>query len=216
MARTEAASLSPPGECRGRSPHDAFPLHRRTSVGESRTRLAGKTFRVWAWTAVAVAALTACTRPPGTCWTAERYEREAADNPKLVGVRLGRYPGEIVIENPGNFWVDARFTGQSCETHVIEEGTRVFAKVSFLQERVELKVPLSTRDFYLGRVDHGHMLVLQQIPGGAIASVVGFDDNGIMNYQDCRQRGAPYRECHGSRKPGMRADGIPKQNDGSQ
>ena len=201
MERTDAASLAPRERAGVRAPNDAFRIHRLTRVGERLARHAGKTFRIWVWTAVAVAALTACTRPPGTCWTAERYEREAAENPKLVGVRPGRYPGEIVVENPENFWVDARFTGKQCETHIIEEGTGVFAKVSFLQERVELKVPLSTRDFYLGRVDQDHMLVVQQIPGGAVASVVGFDKHGIMNYQDCSPRGAPYRECHGSRNP---------------
>ena len=201
MERTDAASLSHRERAGVRHPNDAFRIHRLTRVGERLARWAGKTFRVWVWTAVAVAALTACTRPPGICWTAERYEREAAKNPKLVGVRPGRYPGEIVVENPENLWVDARFTGKQCETHIIEEGTSVFAKVSFLQERVELKVPLSTRDFYLGQVDQAHMLVVQQIPGGAVASVVGFDKHGIMNYQDCSPRGAPYRECHGSRNP---------------
>lgn len=201
MERTKAASLSPRERAGVRDPHDAFRLHWRTRVEERLARRAAKTFRVWVCTAVAVASLTACIRPPGTCWTAERYEREAAENPKLVGVRSGRYPGEIVVENPGNFWVNARFTGKQCETHIIEEGTGVFAKVSFLPKRVELKVPLSDRDFYLGRVDQEHMLVVQQIPGGAIASVVGFDKNGIMDYQDCSHRGVPYRECHGSRNP---------------
>lgn len=199
MEGTEAASLSPRKSAGVRGTNDTFRIHRPTNVGERLARRAVKTFRVWVWTAVAVAALTACTSPPGTCWTAERYEREAAANPTLVGVRSGRYPGEIVVENPENFWVDARFTGKQCETHVMEEGTGVFANVSFLQERVELKVPLSTRDFYLGRVDQGHMLVIQQIPGGAVASVVGFDKRGIMAYSDCRRRGSPYRECHGSR-----------------
>ena len=141
-------------------------------------------------------ALAGCFDPGFNCWTQERYDRLARGAPVLAGVRDGAYPGEVVTENPGNWWTDARFTGQPCSTTIETRDGAVYATVSFLDEPVRLEVPMSSRDFYMGRAGPDTMLVVQQTPRGVSATLTEFEPSGELRYGACGRRGGWYRECH--------------------
>ena len=146
--------------------------------------------------AFTVVALTGCFDPGFDCWTRERYDRIARSAPPLEGVREGVFPGEVVTEDPGNWWTDARFTGRSCWTKIEVRDGAVYATVSILEEPVRLEVPMSSRDFYMGRAGPDRMLVVQQTPGGVSATVTEFEPSGELRYGACGRRGGWYRECH--------------------
>ena len=143
-----------------------------------------------------VAALTGCFDPGFDCWTRERYDRIARSAPPLEGVREGVFPGEVVTENPGNWWTNARFTGRSCWTKIEVRDGAVYATVSILEEPVKLEAPMSSRDFYMGRAGPDRMLVVQQTPGGVSATITEFEPSGELRYGACGRRGGWYRECH--------------------
>lgn len=146
--------------------------------------------------AACAVALSGCWGPGSDCMTLDEYDRIAAENPELVGVKESVSVGEIVTENPSNWMVNAKFTGESCTVAVEIRNGKAYALVSFLEDPVELAVPLSERDFYMGLVDRERALVVQQVPEGAGASLVPFGESGKLQYGDCAKRESWYRECH--------------------
>lgn len=146
--------------------------------------------------AASAVALSACRDPGFDCMTLQEYDRLAATKPVLVGVKESFSTGEIVKENPSNWMTDAEFTGETCTVSVELRDGKAIATVSFVEEPVELAVPLSDRDFYMGLVDREFALVVQQVPEGAGASLVPFGENGVLQYGACGEWGSWYRDCH--------------------
>lgn len=146
--------------------------------------------------AASAVALSACWDPGFDCMTLREYDRLAATKPVLVGVKESFSTGEIVKENPSNWMTDAEFTGEACTVAVELVDGRAIARVSFVEGPVELVVPLSNRDFYMGLVNREFALVVQQVPEGAGASLVPFGEDGVLQYGACGERGSWYRDCH--------------------
>ena len=141
-------------------------------------------------------ALSSCFDPGVDCLTLDDYDRIAASEPELVGVIERTSEGEIVTENKSPWMRDSLFTGESCTVKVSIRDGSAFVSTSFLDEPVELKVPLSERDFYMGLVDRNVAVVVQQTPEGTSATATTFAEDGTLRYGACGERRTWYRECH--------------------
>ena len=64
-------------------------------------------------------ASSGCVDPGIDCWTREDY-RTAVRIPgdPAREIRAGTYRGEVVIEDPDNWWTGAHFTGEACRMEV--------------------------------------------------------------------------------------------------
>ena len=145
---------------------------------------------------IGATALSSCLDPGFDCLTLDDYDRIAASKPELVGVIERSSDGEIVTENKSPWMRDSLFTGESCTVKVNVRDGSTFVEVSFLDEPVELKVPMSERDFYMGLVDRNVAVVVQQTPEGTGATAMTFAEDGTLQYGACREGRTWYRECH--------------------
>lgn len=150
---------------------------------------------------IGTAALSGCFDTGFDCLTLEEYDRIAANEPQLAGVIERKSVGEIVTESKFPWMRNSVFTGEACTVEIERRGGSAFASVSFLDEPVELKVPISEIDFYVGLVDRNTAVVVQQVPGGTIATATSFAENGTLQYGDCMQLRSWFRECHVSPEP---------------
>lgn len=150
---------------------------------------------------IAVAVLSGCFDPGFDCVTLDEYDRIAASSPELADVIERKSVGEIVKEKPST-WRNFQFTGEICTVEIENRDGSTFVSISFLDEPVELKVPISERDFYMGLVDRNTAVVVQQVPNGTVATVTPFAEDGTLQYGACLQRPYWFRECHISPEPG--------------
>lgn len=139
------------------------------------------------------------------CWTRERH-RAAADNQTgpIGEIQAGAYLGEVVTENPGNWWTDARFTGEPCRIQVEHRPDGTYAKTHFMDAAVRLEARMGPGDspFFSGETADGKAVVLQHRLGRPVAlTLTPYEADGTLRYGACGKLGAPYLECH--RKPGM-------------
>lgn len=141
-------------------------------------------------------ALSSCFDPGFDCLTLDEYDRIAASEPELIGVIERTSEGEIVTENKSPWMRDSLFTGESCTVKVSIRDGSAFVLASFLDKPVELKVPLSEKDFYAGLVDRNVAVVVQQTPEGTSATAITFAEDGTLQYGACREGRTWYRECH--------------------
>ncbi len=156
--------------------------------------------RVTALALAAGAVLNGCLDPGIDCWTRERYQAAARipDGP-IHEVRAGAYLGEVVTENPGNWWTDARFTGEACRMEVEHRPGGTWVRTHFLDEAVRLRARMGPGDspFFTGETADGRAVVLQHRLGRPVSlTLTRYREDGTLSYGACRPRGEPYRECH--------------------
>ena len=148
--------------------------------------------------------LGGCVDPGIGCWTREHYQA-AARSPggPIHEVRAGTYPGEVVTEDPDNWWTDARFTGERCRIEVVHRPEGTYARTHFLDAAVRLRARVGAGDspFFTGETADGKPVVLQHHLGRPISlGLTHYRTDGTLSYGACGKRGAPYLECHGSRE----------------
>ena len=102
---------------------------------------------------IGATALSSCLDPGFDCLTLDDYDRTAASKLELVGVIERSSDGEIVTENQSPCMKASLFTSESCTVKVNVRDGSAIVEVSFFDVPVELKVPMSERDFYMGLVD---------------------------------------------------------------
>ena len=142
------------------------------------------------------------------CWTRDRY-RAASQSQMgpITEIQAGTYLGEVVTENPGNWWTDARFTGEACRIQVEHRPDGTYAQTHFMDAAVRLRVRMGPGDspFFSGETADGKAVVLQHRLGHPVAlTLAPYEADGTLRYGGCGERGAPYLECH--RRPGSEAE----------
>ena len=143
---------------------------------------------------------TGCTDPGGDCWTRERIEvaAQAAQGP-VREILEGIVAGEVVVENPDNWWTGARFTGERCGIKVEHRRTGTFVHTEFLDIEAKLDARLGPADtpFFVGRTEGGQAVVLQHHQGRPVSlTLARFEEDGTLSYGACGKRGTPFLECH--------------------
>ena len=150
------------------------------------------------------AVLSGCVDPGIDCWTRERYQAAARiPSGPVHEVRAGTYPGEVVTENPDNWWTDARFTGEPCRIQVEHRPDGTYVRTHFLDEAVRLRARMGPGDspFFSGETADGKPVVLQHHLGRPVSlGLTHYRADGTLSYGACGKRGAPYLECHGGRR----------------
>lgn len=150
--------------------------------------------------AVAAAVLLGGCVDLGHCWTKDRYRAAAQGQTGPIGeIRAGAYAGEVVTENPGNWWTDARFTGKPCHIRVEHRADGTYAQTHFLDAVVRLGARMGPGDspFFSGETADGRAVVLQHHLGHPVSlTLMSYSADGVLPYGGCGERGAPYLECH--------------------
>ena len=141
-----------------------------------------------------------CVELGMNCWTQERYQAASQGQMGPIGeIRAGTYLGEVVTENPGNWWTDARFTGRPCRIQVEHRPDGTYAGTHFMDAAVKLHARMGPGDspFFSGETADGKAVVLQHHLGRPVSlTLTPYDADGTLRYGGCGQRGAPYLECH--------------------
>ena len=145
-----------------------------------------------------------CADPGIDCWTREHFQA-AARNPDgpIHEIRAGVYPGEVVTEDPDNWWTDARFTGEPCRIEVEHRPEGTYVRSHFLDAAVSLRTRMGPGDspFFTGETTDGKPVVLQHHLGRPVSlTLTLYRTDGTLGYRACGKRGAPYLECHGRRE----------------
>ena len=146
------------------------------------------------------AVLSGCLDPGIDCWTRERYQAAA----RLPGgpiheVQAGAYRGEVVTEDPDDWWTNARFTGEPCRMEVEHRPGGTWVRTHFLDEAVRLRARMGPGDspFFTGETADGRAVVLQHRFGRPVSlTLTHYREDGTLSYGACGRWGAPYRECH--------------------
>ncbi len=137
------------------------------------------------------------------CWTRERHRAATDSQTGTIGeIRAGTYSGEVVTENPGNWWTNARFTGKPCRIEVEHRQDGTYAHTHFVDAAVKLQARIGPADspFFAGETADGKPVVLQHRSGQPIAlTLTVYEADGTLRYGGCGSQTAPYLECH--RKP---------------
>lgn len=141
-----------------------------------------------------------CTDPGTGCWTRERIEAaaQAARGP-VREILEGIVAGEVVTEDPDNWWTGVRFTGERCEIGVEHRRTGTFVRAEFLEAAAKLEARMGPADtpFFVGRTTGGRAVVLQHHQGRPISlTLTRFEEDGTLSYGACGKRGTPFLECH--------------------
>lgn len=166
-------------------------MRRETPEHERRGR------RLAAMLALGLAAVIGGCADPGLgCWTRERIEIAAreAQGP----VREVR-EGEVVVEDPANWWTGARFTGGACRIEVEHRRSGTFVRTRFLEEAAKLEARMGPESapFFVGRTADGTAMVLQHHRGRPVSlTLARFEADGTLAYGACRERETPFLECH--------------------
>ena len=145
-----------------------------------------------------------CADPGIDCWTRGHYQA-AAPGPggPIHEIRTGTYPGEVVIEDPDNWWTGARFTGEPCRMEVEHRPEGTYARTHFLDAAVRLRARMGPGDspFFTGETADGKPVVLQHHLGRPVSlTLTHYRADGTLDYGACGKRGAPFLECHGGRE----------------
>ena len=150
------------------------------------------------------AALSGCVDPGIDCWTRERYEA-AARTPggPIHEIRAGTYGGEVVTEDPDNWWTGARFTGEPCRMEIEHRPGGTYARTHFLDAAVALRARMGPggTPFFSGETTDGKVVVLQHHLGRPVAlTLTHYRADGTLSYGACGKREAPFLECHRTRE----------------
>ena len=148
------------------------------------------------WLAVA----SGCADPGTDCWTRERIEAaaQAAQGP-IREILEGIVAGEVVTEDPDNWWTGARFTGERCGIKVEHRRTGTFVRTGFLAAAAKLEARMGPADtpFFVGRTAGGGAVVLQHHQGRSVSlTLTRFEEDGTLSYGACGKRETPFLECH--------------------
>ena len=167
--------------------------------GQLRERMA-----VPALVLAAGAALSGCVDPGIDCWTRERYEA-AARTPggPIHEIRAGTYRGEVVTEDPDNWWTGARFTDEPCRMEIEHRSGGTYARTHFLDAAVKLRARMGPggTPFFAGETVDGKVVVLQHHLGRPVAlTLTHYRADGTLSYGACGKQEAPFLECHGTRE----------------
>ena len=130
------------------------------------------------------------------CLTRARLAAERQGSGALLGLKAGTFPGQIVLPDRSNPMTGVRLPGIPCQTRIWRDAQgRTMAQPSYLQQPVRLT--LGESGFYVGLVDDGTALVVQQYPGGVTSTHTVFDASGVIVYGICGSRTEEFlRECH--------------------
>ena len=133
------------------------------------------------------------------CLTRDRVEKALEANKPLKAVALESYSGVISLYDPDNPWTKSRITKIAC-TFTVNKNKKdqYIVTTSFLNKPVVLSIPLSGIDFYMGKIDDDHMLILQQHHRGASLSHITFDEENILAYGACSKDRSFVQQCDGS------------------
>ena len=145
-----------------------------------------------------------CFDPGIDCWNRERYQA-AARGPggPVHEIRAGTHPGEVVVEDPDNWWTGVRFTGESCRMEVEHRPEGTYVRAHFLDAAVRLRARMGPEDspFFSGETADGRAVVLQHRLGRPVSlTLTRYRADGTLNYGACAEPGAPLLECHGGRE----------------
>ena len=134
------------------------------------------------------------------CWTQERYRAAASNQGGSIGeIQAGTTRGEVVTENPANWWTNARFTGNPCQIQVEHRPDGTYVQADFLDAAVKLHARMGPADspFFAGETGDGKAVVLQHRLGRPVSlTLMRYEDDGVLSYGGCGQRETPYLECH--------------------
>ena len=141
-----------------------------------------------------------CVDPGIDCWTRGRIEAAAQGTQGQVREILeGVVAGEVVTEDPGNWWTGARFTGRRCTVEVEHRRSGTFVQTEFLGEAAKLEARMGPADtpFFVGRTRRGAAVVLQHHRGRPVSlTLTRFEEDGTLSYGACGERETPFLECH--------------------
>ncbi len=130
------------------------------------------------------------------CWTRSYIKKEMKKNHTLQGVQLRTYQGVIGLFDPNNWWTKMKITKKGCSFTVSKNATNQYiVTASFLPQPVVLSISMSESNFFIGKIDEDHMLVLQQHLKGAALSHVSFSKDHILRYGHCSKDGFFIQEC---------------------
>ena len=151
------------------------------------------------------AALGGCFDPGTDCWNREMYQAatQTSGGGPVHEIRAGTFPGEIAVEDPGNWWTGTRFTGESCRMEVEHRPEGTYVRAGFLDAAVRLRARMGPGDspFFSGETADGKAVVLQHHRGRPVSlTLTGYRTDGTLNYGACGEREAPFRDCHGGRE----------------
>ena len=151
--------------------------------------------------ALGLAAVTGgCADPGLDCWTRERIETAAREAQGPVReVREGVVAGEVVVEDPANWWTGARFTGETCRIEVEHRRSETFVHTRFLEAAAKLEARMGpgSAPFFVGRTADGAAVVLQHHRGRPVSlTLARFEADGTLAYGACGERETPFLECH--------------------
>ena len=159
---------------------------------------------VLAWVLAAGAVLGGCVDPGIDCWTREHYEAAARiPGGPIHEIRAGTYPGEVVIEDPENWWTGARFTGEPCRIEIDHRPEGTYTRTHFLDAAVRLRARMGPGDapFFSGETAGGKAVVLQHHLGRPVSlTLTHYRADGTLDYGACGKQGAPFLECHSGRE----------------
>ena len=141
-----------------------------------------------------------CIDPGLDCWTSERIEAaaRAAQGPVLE-ILEGVVAGEVVTEDPANWWTGVRFTGERCGIEVEHHRSGTLVRTEFLEAEAKLEARMGPTDtpFFVGRTADGAAVVLQHHRGRPVSlTLTRFEEDGKLSYGACGERGTPFLECH--------------------
>ena len=136
------------------------------------------------------------------CWTRERVRAASPSQTGPIGeIRAGAYLGEVVTEDPDNWWTNARFTGKPCRIEVEHRPDGTYAQTHFLDAPVWLRARMGPGDspFFAGETADGKPVVLQHRLGRPVSlTLTTYEADGTLPYGGCGERATPYLECHRS------------------
>lgn len=134
------------------------------------------------------------------CWTRDRLRAAAHSQTGPIGeIQAGAYLGEVVTENPSNWWTNARFTGEPCRIQVEHRPDGTYVHTHFMDAPVKLRARMGPGDspFFAGETANGKAVVLQHRLGRPISlTLTRYEADGTLPYGGCGERATPYRECH--------------------
>ena len=142
-----------------------------------------------------------CVDPGLDCWTRERIEAAGAERAQgpVREVREGVVAGEVVVEDPANWWTGARFTGGRCRIEVEHRRSGTFVRMGGMKGAAKLEARMGPGDapFFIGRTADGAAVVLQHHRGRPVSlTLARFEADGTLGYGACGERETPFLECH--------------------
>ena len=151
-----------------------------------------------------------CVDPGIDCWTRARIKAAGSERPQgpVREVLEGVVAGEVVVEDPANWWTGGRLTGERCRIEVEHRHSGTFVRMGGMEGAARLEARMGPGDapFFIGRTVDGAAVVLQHHRGRPVAlTLARFEPDERLRYGACGERETPLLECHANgleRKPG--------------